>query len=358
MQIAQVLAGYTLGGADLLRRAMGKKKPEEMAKQRSVFVEGAVARGVDRGHAPAQIFDLMEKFAGYGFNKSHSAAYALLAYQTAWLKAHYPEAFMAAVLSSDMEHTDKVVSFIDECEGIGLEVLPPDINHLDVCLHRRGTRHDPLRPRRREGRRRVGGGRDHRASAAAAGRSATSRDLCRRVDLKITGRRTLEAMVKSGCFDGFGCEPRDADQGIAGRDAARRAAHARGRRRPGRPVRRPGGQRRSPGAVGARPGCRAGVERRRAPAGGARHAGPVPDRASDHRGRGGAAPARAGTHRRPGRPAPDCRVALRRRQERDDRGPRARDPSARRAHDAAARRQERTHRGQPVRRRLAAASCA
>ncbi len=127
MQIAQILAGYTLGGADLLRRAMGKKKPEEMAKQRSVFVGGAVARGVREGQA-SHIFDLMEKFAGYGFNKSHSAAYALLSYQTAWLKAHYPAAFMAAVLSSDMDKTDKVVTLIDECAGMGLSVQPPDVN--------------------------------------------------------------------------------------------------------------------------------------------------------------------------------------------------------------------------------------
>ncbi len=127
MQIAQILAGYTLGGADLLRRAMGKKKPEEMAKQRSVFVNGAVARGVREAQA-TMIFDLMEKFAGYGFNKSHSAAYALLSYQTAWLKAHYPAAFMAAVLSSDMDKTDKVVTLIDECAGMNLIVEPPDVN--------------------------------------------------------------------------------------------------------------------------------------------------------------------------------------------------------------------------------------
>jgi DNA polymerase-3 subunit alpha len=127
MQIAQVLAGYTLGGADLLRRAMGKKKAEEMAQQRSVFVDGAVARGVAEATA-AHIFDLMEKFAGYGFNKSHSAAYAVLSYQTAWLKAHYPEAFMAAVLSSDMDKTDKVVTIIDECNRMALEVEPPGVN--------------------------------------------------------------------------------------------------------------------------------------------------------------------------------------------------------------------------------------
>ena len=127
MQIAQVLAGYSLGAADLLRRAMGKKKPEEMATQRAVFIGGAVERKVEPAVAGA-IFDLMEKFAGYGFNKSHSAAYALIAYQTAWLKAHYPAAFMAAVLSADMDNTDKVVALIDECRRLGLGILAPHIN--------------------------------------------------------------------------------------------------------------------------------------------------------------------------------------------------------------------------------------
>ena len=128
MQIAQVLAGYTLGGADLLRRAMGKKKPEEMAQ---AALDLRRRRGGARRRAEAtaaHIFDLMEKFAGYGFNKSHSAAYALLSYQTAWLKAHYPAAFMAAVLSSDMDNTDKVVTLIDECNRMGLTVEPPDVN--------------------------------------------------------------------------------------------------------------------------------------------------------------------------------------------------------------------------------------
>ena len=127
MQIAQVLAGYTLGGADLLRRAMGKKKASEMAKQRSIFVEGATERGVEQATA-SFIFDLMEKFACYGFNKSHSVAYALLAYQTAWLKAHYPAEFMASVLSADMDNTDKVVNLIDECRSMGLKVMPPNLN--------------------------------------------------------------------------------------------------------------------------------------------------------------------------------------------------------------------------------------
>lgn len=131
MQIAQVLAGYSLGQADLLRRAMGKKKPEEMARQRSGFIDGARERGVSEAVA-THIFELIEKFAGYGFNKSHSAAYALLSYQTAWLKAHYPAEFMAAVLSADMDHTDKVVTLIDECHAMGLEVLPPDVNNSEV----------------------------------------------------------------------------------------------------------------------------------------------------------------------------------------------------------------------------------
>jgi DNA polymerase-3 subunit alpha len=202
MQIAQTLSGYTLGGADLLRRAMGKKKPEEMATQRSVFVEGAVGRGVPAARA-GQIFDLIEKFAGYGFNKSHSAAYALLAYQTAWLKAHHPEAFMAAVLSSDMEHTDKVVSFIDACGEIGLTVLPPDVNESVFAFTVAGP-----------GTIRYGLGAIKGVGEAAVqalvgerergGRFGDLVDLCRRVDLRAVGRRTLEAMVKSGCFDGFG----------------------------------------------------------------------------------------------------------------------------------------------------------
>src|SRR5262249_51545228 len=127
MQMAQIVGGYTLGGADLLRRAMGKKNAAEMAKQRAVFREGAATDGPSAGRAAA-IFDLMEKFAGYGFNKSHAAAYALVAYQTAWLKVHYPAEFMAAVLSSDMDNTDKVVTFLDEARAMKLVVRPPDVN--------------------------------------------------------------------------------------------------------------------------------------------------------------------------------------------------------------------------------------
>src|SRR5207344_2017083 len=127
MQIAQVIGGYTLGGADLLRRAMGKKKPEEMATQRDIFVAGAQKNGVPRQKG-SQLFDLMEKFAGYGFNKSHAAAYALVAYQTAYMKAHHLAAFMAANLSAVMDDTDKVHQFYQDGVDNGLEVLPPDVN--------------------------------------------------------------------------------------------------------------------------------------------------------------------------------------------------------------------------------------
>ncbi len=202
MQIAQTLSGYTLGGADLLRRAMGKKSPEEMATQRSVFIDGAVARGVSPPRA-AQIFELIEKFAGYGFNKSHSAAYALLAYQTAWLKTHYPEAFMAAVLSSDMDHTDKVVSFIDECAGIGLVVLPPDVNHsmYQFTVAGPGSIRYGLGAVKGVGQGAVDAIVEERARG---GPFRDLADLCSRVDLHQIGRRTLEAMVKAGCLDGFG----------------------------------------------------------------------------------------------------------------------------------------------------------
>jgi len=131
MQIAQRLAGYTLGSADLLRRAMGKKKPEEMAKQKSVFLEGAKSHGVDEKTAE-HIFGLLEYFAGYGFNKSHSAAYALITYQTAWLKAHHPAELLCAILTSDKERIDKVVRTIADARGMGVTVLPPDVNESDT----------------------------------------------------------------------------------------------------------------------------------------------------------------------------------------------------------------------------------
>jgi DNA polymerase-3 subunit alpha len=202
MQIAQILAGYTLGGADLLRRAMGKKKPEEMAKQRSIFVSGATARGVKESQA-AHIFDLMEKFAGYGFNKSHSAAYALLSYQTAWLKAHYPAAFMASVLSSDMDKTDKVVMLFDECASMGLKVLPPDVNE-SVFKFRVADA-----GRIRYGMGAIKGVGQSAVEAICEEREAhgpfkTLSDLCRRIDLARVNRRVLEALIRSGSLDGIG----------------------------------------------------------------------------------------------------------------------------------------------------------
>ena len=202
MQIAQVLAGYTLGGADLLRRAMGKKKPEEMAKQRSIFVDGAKAQGVPE-HQAAHIFDLMEKFAGYGFNKSHSAAYALLSYQTAWLKAHHPEAYMAAVLSADMAHTDKIVTLKDECDSMGLEVLPPDVNASGWAFVVAGPR------RVRYGLGAIKGVGEGAVESIVAQREAggpyrSLEDLCRRLDLDKVNRRVFEALIRSGSLDSLG----------------------------------------------------------------------------------------------------------------------------------------------------------
>jgi DNA polymerase-3 subunit alpha len=202
MQIAQVLAGYTLGGADLLRRAMGKKKAEEMAQQRSIFVEGATRRGVAE-HTAAHIFDLMEKFAGYGFNKSHSAAYAVLSYQTAWLKTHYPAAFMAAVLSSDMDKTDKVVTLIDECARMGLKVEPPDINASQYMFAVSGPKSIRYGLGAIKG---VG----HAAvenmlhERDAHGSFRDLRDLCRRLDLNKVNRRVLEALIRAGACDSLG----------------------------------------------------------------------------------------------------------------------------------------------------------
>lgn len=202
MQIAQVLAGYSLGGADLLRRAMGKKKPEEMAQQRSTFVEGAFVRGVPKLQA-AHIFDLMEKFAGYGFNKSHSAAYALLSYQTAWLKAHYPEAFMAAVLSADMDHTDKVVTIKDECDRMGITVLAPDINESNYAFVVAGLRQVRygLGAIKGVGQSAVGAITEQRT---AHGPYRSLEDLCRRLDLNRVNRRVFDALIRSGSLDSLG----------------------------------------------------------------------------------------------------------------------------------------------------------
>lgn len=202
MQIAQILAGYSLGGADMLRRAMGKKKPEEMAKQRQIFLEGAKNRGIEENTA-GPIFDLMEKFAEYGFNKSHSAAYALVAYQTAWLKAHYPAAFMAAVLSADMDNTDKVVGLIDECRDMNLTVLPPDVNFskIQFTVENESTIRYGMGAIKGVGESALAG----IVSEREQGEAFTSLfDFCRRVELKKINRRVMESLVKAGAFDSLG----------------------------------------------------------------------------------------------------------------------------------------------------------
>jgi len=201
MQIAREMALYTLGGADMLRRAMGKKKPEEMAKERDKFTAGAVENQVDEKIA-TYVFDLMEKFAGYGFNKSHSAAYALVAYQTAWLKAHYPAEFMAAVLSADMDNTDKVVILIEECRQMKLEIRPPTINVSKYKFTVNDTGHIVY-----------GLGALKGVGEAAIEEMLIEReehgpfsglyDLCKRVDLRKFNRRVLEALIRAGAFDEF-----------------------------------------------------------------------------------------------------------------------------------------------------------
>ena len=204
MQIAQVLAGYTLGAADMLRRAMGKKKPEEMAKQRVIFSEGAAANNVDADIA-TEIFDLMEKFAGYGFNKSHSAAYALVSYQTAWLKHHYPSAFMAAVMSADMHNTEKVVVFIEDARNNDLELHAPDINSgffrftvdkNNQILYGLGA---------------IKGLGEGAVEAIVEGRKcgqdySSLFDFCIRMDTSKVNKRGLEALVRAGAMDCFGID--------------------------------------------------------------------------------------------------------------------------------------------------------
>jgi len=199
MQIAQEIGGYTLGSADLLRRAMGKKKPEEMAKHRDTFVEGAQANGLPK-HRAEQLFGLMEKFAGYGFNKSHSAAYALVAYQTAYFKAHHAAAFMAANLSLVMDDTDKVKTFYDDTVAQGLAILPPDVNAS-------GYRFAPVDTRRiAYGLGAVKGTGQAAIEAIVAARVtggpfADLFDFCRRIDKRTVNRRAVEALVRAGAFD-------------------------------------------------------------------------------------------------------------------------------------------------------------
>ena len=202
MQISQVMAGYSLGGADMLRRAMGKKKPEEMAKQRDIFVTGATEQGIDPV-VSGGVFDLMEKFAGYGFNKSHSAAYGVLAYQTAYLKYYYPAEFMAAVLTSDMHHTENVVFFINDCrENFNLTVDNPSVNRSEWHFVADKPTNIIYGLGAIKG---VGEGAvESIVQARSMGGPFTDLyDFCRRVDIKKVNKRTLEALIKSGCFDDF-----------------------------------------------------------------------------------------------------------------------------------------------------------
>ena len=223
MQIAQIIAGYSLGGADLLRRAMGKKKPEEMAQQRSIFLEGAKKKGHSEALA-TQLFDLMEKFAEYGFNKSHTAAYAVITYQTAWLKAHYPAEFMAATLSGDLDDTDKVAFLVADAKANGLAVLAPDINasqyrfepEAGVKAIRYGL--GAIR----------GVGESAVLSIVKARAEDPFKDLfdfCSRVDRRVVNKRAMEALVKAGAFDAIHPEgSRGRSQWLAGIALAVQAA--------------------------------------------------------------------------------------------------------------------------------------
>ncbi len=209
MQIAQVLAGYSLGGADLLRRAMGKKKIEVMQQQRIIFTEGAVAKGVEERIA-SQVFDIMEEFAKYGFNKSHSAAYALVSFQTAWLKAHYTAEFLAAAMTADMDHTEKVVTLVDDAQHQKLLILPPDVNRGEYYFTVTKSNADNNKPDTII----YGIGAIKGVGRAAIEAIVIERksngpyknlmDFCHRIDLKKANRRVLEALVKSGALDTIG----------------------------------------------------------------------------------------------------------------------------------------------------------
>ena len=204
MQAAQLCAGYTLGGADLLRRAMGKKKPEEMVKQRQIFIEGAAKKDIDEATAN-HIFDFMEKFAGYGFNKSHAAAYALVAYHTAWLKAHYPAEFLAAVMSSEMTDTDSVVFLIDDCRNNGLTVMPPSVNMSTYRFHASDEKTVVY------GLGAIKGVGEQAMQSVIDARRKDGNfvdlfDFCHRIDLKKINKRTLEALVRGGALDCLGME--------------------------------------------------------------------------------------------------------------------------------------------------------
>jgi len=226
MQIAQVIGGYSLGAADLLRRAMGKKKPEEMAAHRVTFTEGAARNGVPEARA-AELFDLMERFAGYGFNKSHAAAYALVAYQTAWMKAHHPAAFAAANLSSAMDDTDKLRVFFEDARQSGIAILPPDVNASDyrfAPVGRQAVRYG------------LGGIRGVGEGAVLSLMAARQKDgaftslfeFCQRIDRRLANRRTIEALIRAGALDSLHPERAAtmASVGLAMEAAQQAEAHA------------------------------------------------------------------------------------------------------------------------------------
>jgi DNA polymerase III subunit alpha len=226
MQIAQVVAGFSLGGADLLRRAMGKKKPEEMVIQREIFNEGALKNGLTLQQSN-ELFDLLEKFAGYGFNKSHAAAYALVAYHTAYLKAHYPAAFLAATMSADMNNTDNVHTFFDDCSGNHVDVLPPDVNASIFQFKPMSSQQILYGLGAIKG---TGGAAIDLIVAAreAEGPFKDIFDFCQRLDLRKVNRRVMESLIRAGAFDKL--EPNRAAL-LAGLDGAisaaeQRAAHA------------------------------------------------------------------------------------------------------------------------------------
>jgi DNA polymerase-3 subunit alpha len=231
MQISQVLAGYSLGRADLLRRAMGKKKAEVMAKERSGFMEGCLRKGIDAAVAGG-IFDLMEKFAAYGFNKSHSAAYGLLTVQTAWLKAHYPVEFTAALISSEASNTDKVVAHISEARQSGIEVLPPDVNASEEAF----SAIPAPASSGRKGRIRFGLGAVKGVGESAVEATLAARreggpfvglfDFAARVDARKINKKVVEALVKCGAFDFEGVPRWQLFHGIEAAFAAGSAAQA------------------------------------------------------------------------------------------------------------------------------------
>jgi DNA polymerase III subunit alpha len=202
MAAARVLAGYSLGEADLLRRAMGKKKLEEMNKQRAAFIEGCEKVNQIPPKKAGEIFDLLEKFAGYGFNKSHSAAYGLISYQTAYLKANYPVQFMAALLSNELDNTDKIALFVDEAKQMGVKILPPSVNHseLTFSVGPQEIRYG-LAAIKNVG---EGAARAIVAARQAGGAFESLDDFCQRVEFKSINRKTIESLVRAGAFDEVG----------------------------------------------------------------------------------------------------------------------------------------------------------